>query len=94
MSRHYFKKGIVGKSAVGAIFCSLILLASMTAAIDLSTETTEEIYDLSYTYLFKEPNLKPTIANNQEYTLLEIEVIVSSMTPFAFMTCMLIALGI
>jgi len=73
MSRHYFKKGIVGKSAVGAIFCSLILLASMTAAIDLSTGTTEEIYDLSYTYLFKEPNLKPTIANNQEYTLLEMD---------------------
>ena len=70
MKENFFNKRVVGKGVIGAIFCVCIMLVSMTTAIDLTT-TNEDIESLSYTYLFKKPNLQMTLTNNQEYTLLE-----------------------
>jgi hypothetical protein len=74
MKGNNYKKGIVGRSAIGAVFCTLILLASMTTAINLSkTYNNEEIENLSYTFLFKEPKTQLTFANSHDYTLIEME---------------------
>jgi len=72
MNKRFFNKGVVGRSAFGAVFCSLVLLASMATAINL-TSTSKDAESLSYTYLFKEPDLELTLANNQEYTRLITE---------------------
>ena len=69
MKNSFFNKRAVGRGAIGAVFCVLILLASMVSAIDLTTES-EEIEDLSYTYLFKAPAIGLTLANDKEYTTL------------------------
>ena len=66
----------LGKSSVGAIFCMLILIASMANAVDITNEKKINTFDnenLSYTFLFKEPSSKLKTANDQDYTLMEID---------------------
>ena len=70
--RENILKRIVSNSAIYAIFCSLILLASMAAAINIY-ETNETDEFLSYTFLFKEPNTQDTFENDQDYTLLKMQ---------------------
>jgi hypothetical protein len=69
-------KGVTGKSAVGAIFCILILLASMATAIAVNGTNKTPVNSnevLSYTFLFAEPNTRATFENNHDYTLLEMK---------------------
>jgi hypothetical protein len=67
-----FKKGKIGRGAIGAIFCALIMLASMATAINLS-EKNNEVNSLNYTFLFKGPKTHQTVANNEDYTLIDMK---------------------
>mgnify|MGYP005835816119 CR=1 FL=1 len=76
MKKNFLKGKIVGNSAIGAIFCILILLASMATAININLTTknsanTNQI--LSYTFLFAEPKTQTTFKNNHYFTLLEMQ---------------------
>ena len=76
MNNKFLNKKILGKSAIGAIFCILILLASMATAININVtiKTSTSSNDvLSYTFLFMEPKTQNTFENNQDYTLLEMQ---------------------
>ena len=69
MIKNNFRKEILGKSAIGAIFCTVILLASMATAINLSKDIGNEANEnLSYTFLFKEPEFQTFSLNNDDYT--------------------------
>ena len=70
MKKNFFNIRVTDRGTIGAIFCVCIMLASIATAINLTT-TNEDIESLSYTYLFKAPNLQLTLTNNQEYVLLE-----------------------
>ena len=73
MQNNNFEK-VLGRSAIGAVFCSLILLASMATAINISNSNEPEVIDsLSYTFLFEEPTAKLTEVNSQDFTLVEMK---------------------
>jgi len=76
MREKIFKDKTTGKSAIGAIFCIVILFASLATAIDIneeqSTSTTSSQF-LSYSFLFAEPQTQTTFENNYEYTLVEMK---------------------
>ncbi|MBN1860256.1 MAG: PKD domain-containing protein [Candidatus Thermoplasmatota archaeon] len=65
-----------GKSAIGAVFCIVILFASLATAIDINgeqnTSTTSNQF-LSYSFLFAEPKAQTTYENNHDYTLVEMK---------------------
>ena len=66
----------IGKSSFGAIICVLLLIASMASAVDLSNEKENEnieINDLSYTFLFKEPESNKVRANNLDFASVGID---------------------
>ena len=75
MKNKFYNKIIIGNSAIGAIFCVLILLASMAAALNINqtTNSTNTNNVLNYTFLFKQPKSQTIFENNHDYTLLEIE---------------------
>ena len=76
MQEKFLKNRTAGKSAIGAIFCISILLASLATAINVnethSTSTNSNNF-LSYTYLFTEPKVQTTFENNNDYTLIEMK---------------------
>ena len=72
MQKNNFEKVKVGRSAIGAVFCALLLMVSIATAINLP-ETDNEDKSLSYTFLFKEPKSRSTVANNEDYTLIEMD---------------------
>lgn len=73
MKTNNYKK-VLGRGAIGAIFCSLILLGSIATAINISNSNEiEEIDSLSYTFLFQEPTAKLTEANSQDFTIVEMK---------------------
>ena len=72
MKKNKFRKGILGRGTLGAIFCVTIMLASIATAVDINKKTTtdfEEYDSLSYTFLFQEPANKLTVANDQDFTV-------------------------
>jgi len=76
MQDKFLNKRIVGNSAIGAIFCILVLLASMATAININgnNKTSANLNEvLSYTFLFMEPKAQTTFENNQDYTLIEMQ---------------------
>ncbi|NHJ49333.1 MAG: hypothetical protein FK733_16205, partial [Asgard group archaeon] len=72
MEKNNFEKVKVGRGAIGAVFCALLIMASMATAINLANSNSE-VNSLSYTFLFKEPKSRSTDANNEDYTLIEME---------------------
>jgi len=75
MKGKFLNKNIVGNTAIGAIFCILILVASMATAININgnSNTSQNSDELSYTFLFMEPKTQTTFENNHDYTLLEMQ---------------------
>jgi len=68
----------IGGRNVGVVFCVFLLITSIATVIGTSKivkieKTTNEADNLSYTFLFKQPNLEITDANNQEFILVEID---------------------
>ena len=64
-----------GRGAIGAIFCILILLASVATAININggqSTSTNSNKVLNYTFLFTEPKTQTTFENNKDYTLIEM----------------------
>jgi len=76
MRRNYFRKGVLSRGVIGAIFCVSIMLASMATAIDISKKQSsnyKEIDSLDYIFQFQPPSKKITIANNQDFTKVEMK---------------------
>ena len=73
MHNKFLNKKIVSKSAIGAIFCIIILLASMATAINTIKTSNNSNEVLNYTFLFVEPKTQTTFENNHDYTLLEMQ---------------------
>ena len=74
MKENIFKKKILGRSGIGAIFCALVLIASMATAINVSQvlETTSDVDNLSYTFSFVEPNIQLTEIESQDFTTINM----------------------
>lgn len=75
MQEKFIKNKATGKRAVGAVFCVVILCASLATALNYTGEQTISTHSnlLSYTYLFAEPTARTTVENNQAYTLVEMK---------------------
>ena len=74
MQDNNIKKKKIGRSAIGAVFCVTIMLASMATAIDISSnqpEMNDGIHKLSYEFLFETPSLQLTNINGQEYNTIQ-----------------------
>jgi hypothetical protein len=73
MQKNNYEKGL-GRSAIGAIFCSLTLLTSMATAINILNSNEPEVIDsLSYTFLFEKPTAKLCEINSQDFTIVEMK---------------------
>jgi hypothetical protein len=73
MRNSFLEKKLIKKSAVGSVFCGLLMLVSIAGAVNISQKNANEIETLSYDFLFKSPSLKAISVNNNDFTLLELD---------------------